>query len=188
LFFDLIERPAWVQRCLAEINQAYFAAFDLMFEKVRDEDGGNAFAAFSVWGPGKTAKVQCDFSVMISAKMFREFVSPHLAAQCEWLDYSLFHLDGTTALQHVEPLLEIEALDAIEWTPQSRLAGGGDPQWYDLYRQIKAGGKSVQAVGVGPDQVVPLIDAVGPEGLYVFTWTDDQASAEKLVKKVEQYR
>ena len=44
---------------------------------------------------------------------------------------------------------------------------GGHPQWYDLYRRIKAGGKSVQAVGVKPEEVVPLLDAVGPEGMYI---------------------
>ena len=110
-----------------------------MFERVRDADGGNVFAAFRIWGPGKTAKLQCDISANISARMFRTFVSPFLAEQCAWLDYSLYHLDGTTALQHVEPLLEIPRLNAIEWTPQAGLAGGGSPEWYDLYRRILRG-------------------------------------------------
>ena len=71
---DLVERPTWVEERLAEINAAFFAAFDLLYAKVRDADGGNAFSAFRIWGPGKTAKVQCDFSCMISPRMFRQFV------------------------------------------------------------------------------------------------------------------
>ena len=188
LLLDLVERPTWVHERLAEINAAFFAAFDLLYAKVRDADGGNAFSAFRIWGPGKTAKVQCDFSCMISPRMFRQFVQPHLAAQCEWLDYSLYHLDGTTALQHVEPLLEIEALDAIEWTPQAGKPGGGSPQWYDLYRRIRAGGKAVQAIGVAPEEVAPLLDAVGPEGMFVITWAKDQDEAERLLEAVERYR
>jgi len=187
LLLDLVDRPAWVHARLAEINEAFFAAFDLLYEKVRGPDGGNAFI-FDIWGPGKTAKVQCDFSCMISAKMFREFVVPYLGAQCDWLDYSLYHLDGTQAMHHLDALCEIDSLDAIEWTPQAGRPGGGSPLWYDFYRAIKKGGKAVQAIGVAPDEVVPLIEAVGPEGLFIMTSAPDEATAERLIEQVEPYR
>jgi hypothetical protein len=190
LLYDLKERPGWVTERLAEINRAYFQVFDLMFERVRDADGGNAFTAFRIWGPGKTAKLQCDFSANISARMFRTFVSPFLAEQCAWLDFSLYHLDGTTALQHVEPLLEISALNAIEWTPQAGRPGGGSPEWYDLYRRILRGGKGVQVVGVALDEVIPLLDAVGPAGMCILLGgtTYDEGQAERLLKTLEPYR
>jgi hypothetical protein len=190
LMFDLIERPEWVSEKLAEINQAYFAAFDLFFQRVKDEDGGNAFAAFCIWGPGRTAKLQCDISATFSAKMFRSFVQPHLAEQVRWLDYSLYHLDGTTCLQHVDALLEIEGLNAIEWTPQAGLAGGGSPTWYDLYRRIKKGGKGVQVIGAEDDEIIPLLDAIGPEGTFILPANHSRslAQAEKLLKAVEPYR
>jgi hypothetical protein len=187
LLLDLVERPGWVKERLLEINEAFFEAFDLMAARVRDEDGGNAFV-FRIWGPGRTAKVQCDFSCMISPKMFREFVQPALRAQCDWLDYSLYHLDGTNAMQHVEPLLEIDSLDAIEWTPQAGRPGGGSPEWFDLYRRIRKGGKSVQAIGVGVDELAPLLDAVGPEGLFVMAWANSEAEAEKMLAIAEKYR
>ena len=125
LMLDLIERPAWVKQRVAEINQAYFAVFDAMFARVRDRWSGNAFCAFRVWGPGKTAKLQCDASAMFSPAMFDEFVVPALSAQCHWLDYSLYHLDGTHAVCHLDHLLAIPDLDAIEWTPQTGIEGGG---------------------------------------------------------------
>jgi hypothetical protein len=188
LLMDLIERPDWVQQKVWEINQAFFDAFDLLYERIKDGQGGNVFHAFGLWGPGKTAKTQCDFSCMISEKMFADFVAPALAEQCEWLDYSMYHLDGTTAMQHLDALLEIDALDAIEWTPQAGIPGGGDRRWYDLYRRIKEGGKSVQAVGVGPEEVVPLLDEVGPEGLYISASAESVEQAEALAEMVDQYR
>ncbi|MEJ5198386.1 MAG: trimethylamine corrinoid protein 2 [Anaerolineae bacterium] len=190
LLYDLKERPEWVKERLAEINAAYFQVFDLMYERVRDAAGGNAFTAFRIWGPGKTAKLQCDFSANISPRMFRTFVSPYLAEQCAWLDYSLYHLDGTTALQHLEPLLEIEELDAIEWTPQAGRPGGGSPEWYGLYKRIRAAGKGVQAVGVALDEVIPLLDAVGPAGMCIVVGdaSFDEAAAERLLKALEPYR
>jgi hypothetical protein len=113
---------------------------------------------------------------------------PPLAAQCDWLDYSLYHLDGTQAMHHLDALLEIESLDAIEWTPQAGLPGGGSPRWYDFYRAIRKGGKGVQAIGVAENEVIPLLDAVGPEGLFISAGAKDEASAEKLLAKVEPYR
>ena len=189
LLYDLVERPSWVHERLAEINQAYFTLFNILFEKVKDDDGGNAFAAFYIWGPGKTAKLQCDFSAMISPHMFQEFVVPYLSTQCKWLDYSLYHLDGTTALHHLDELLKIKNLNAIEWTPQAGHPGGGSREWYDLYKRIKRGGKSIQAIGVKSEELIPLIDAIGPEGLFVVL--DEPAmrlcDAEELLKKIEPY-
>jgi hypothetical protein len=121
---------------------------------------------------------------MISEAMFREFVVPALTKQCEWLDYSMHHLDGTQAMHHLDALLEIEALDAIEWTPQAGIPNGGSPQWYDLYRRIKAAGKSVQAIGVKPNEVEPLISAVGAEGLFIMTRAETESEARALLRRV----
>jgi len=188
LMVDLIERPGWVKQRLDEINRVYFAVFDAYFDIIRDPWCGNAFSAFGIWGPGKTAKVQCDAAAMISPRMFREFVVPPLAEQCEWLDYAMYHLDGTQAIPHLDALLEIEALDAIEWTPQVSVAQGGDPAWYDMYRKILDAGKSVQAISVEPDQVVPLLDAVGPRGMYIMVNAASEDEAHAVVEATDAYR
>ncbi|MGB2824726.1 MAG: hypothetical protein WBF17_27390 [Phycisphaerae bacterium] len=192
LMTDLIERPEWVLDKLREINRAFFASFDLIHDRVRDGDGGNAFI-FNIWGPGRTAKVQCDLCCMLSPAMFRRFVVPALTEQCDWLDFSMFHLDGEDALQHLDALLEIGSLDAIEWTPRMLYTGdaaeaGGSEKWWDLYRRILSAGKGVQAICVRPDQVVPMLDALGPQGMYLSVGAPDEAAAEKLLKDVEQFR
>ena len=189
LLLDLVDRPGWVLDRLEEINRAYFQAFDLFYDRVKDASGGNAFSAFRIWGPGRTAKLQCDISAALSPRMFRRFAQPFLRDQCQWLDYSVYHLDGTNATQHLDLLLEIDALDAIEWTPQAGRPGGGDPAWYDLYRRIRAGGKSVEAIGVRPEEVIPLVDAVGPQGLLILIdGPVDQPAAEHLLRRLEPYR
>jgi hypothetical protein len=188
LMADLLDRPGWVKARIEELNPIYFAVFDAIFARILDEWGGNVFSAFCLWGPGKTAKLQCDASAMFSPAMFNRLVAPSLDEQCHWLDYSLYHLDGTQALCHLERLLALEALDAIEWTPQDGLPGGGDPRWFPLYRRILAAGKSVQAVGVAYDEVIPLLDAVGPRGLFIITEAPDENSARALEERVEGYR
>jgi len=188
LMLDLVERPAFVRQRLAEINQAYFQAFQALYDIVRAPWGGNVFSAFSIWGPGRTAKVQCDVSVMISPDMFAEFAVPFLAGQCAWLDHSMYHLDGTQAIHHLDALLAIDALDAIEWTPQVSVPQGGSPEWYGLYRRILDAGKSVQAVSVRPAEVLPLLDAVGTRGVFLMVNAASEAEARALVEAVDARR
>lgn len=180
----LIEHPEWVEQRISEINQLWFEAYQRIYDLIREEDGSSAFATFYLWAPGKVAKVQCDFSAMISSRMYRRFVAPALTAQCEWLDYSLYHLDGTQAMRHLDTLLEIEALDAIEWTPQAGIETGGDPRWYELYRRILDAGKSVQVVNVEHHEVLPLLDAIGTDGVYILTTFTGQEDAEALLSQI----
>jgi hypothetical protein len=188
LLMDMIERPEWVERKVAEINQVWFAAYQRIYDIIKLPDGSSAFGAFRLWGPGKTAKVQCDACAMFSPAMFRRFVMPGLSEQCRWLDHSMYHLDGSQAMCHLDCLLEIEALDAIEWTPEPGVGRGGDPCWYAMYRKILDAGKSVQAVGVRPDEVVPLLDAIGGKGVYIMTHFSSPSDAEALMAAVEPYR
>ena len=186
---DLVDHPEWMEEKVAEVNAAYFEAFDAFFHVTRDAHGGNSFI-FNVWGPGKTAKVQCDACAMFRPAMFRRFVTPGLTEQCAWLDYSLYHLDGEDCLVNLDELLAIEPLDAIEWTPRRLSVGdsGGHPRHWDLYRRVLAAGKSVQAIGVRPDEVLPLLDACGGKGMFITTSTATEDEARALSERVEAYR
>lgn len=189
LLYDLMDRPEWVENKVAEINAAFCDAFSVFHEIVRDGWGGNCFC-FNVWGPGKTAKVQCDACAMFGPDMFRRFVAPALTEQCEWLDHSLYHLDGEDCLVNLDELLAIPSLDAIEWTPRRLSVGdsGGHPRHWELYRRILAGGKSVQAIGVRYDEVIPLLDACGGKGMYITTSAPSEAEARQLSERVDVYR
>lgn len=188
LMMDMIERPEWVEEKVREINQVFFEAYNRVYDIIKLEDGSFAFGAFRLWGRGKTAKVQCDASAMFSPEMFNRFVVPCLTEQCEWLDNSLYHLDGTQAMCHLDSLLSIEALDGIEWTPQAGIEDGGHPRWFNLYRRILDAGKSLQVVGVKTDEILPLLDAIGGRGVYIMSYFSTTREAEEIISKVEQYR
>ena len=187
LLMDMVERPEWVEQKIWEINEAWFAAYQRIYDLIKLEDGSSTFGAFYLWGPGKVAKVQCDSSAMFSPKMYRRFVVPALTAQCEWLDHSLYHLDGTQAMLHLDALLEIGPLDAIEWTPQAGIETGGNKRWHEMYRRILAAGKSVQVVNVEPNEVLPLLDAIGRQGVYMLIQFKDQREAERILELVGSY-
>ena len=69
----------------------------------------------------------------------------------------------------MDALLEIKELNAIQWTPGVGEPQGGDPRWYDLYKRIIAGGKSIMANWVTLDELEPQrIDLV--QGLEFALW------------------
>ena len=55
-------------------------------------------------------------------------------------------------------------------------------------RRILDAGKSVQIIRVRPDEVAPLLDAVGGAGMYIMTQFDSEREAERLCRQVEAYR
>ena len=137
LLMDMIELPAAVHQRLRQIQEAYVAAFDRMHAIVKTDDAGSmCYGYFMLWGRGRTGLCQCDTAAMFSPQMFGEFVIPYLCEQCAYLDRSMFHVDGSQALIHLPLLLEVQDLDAIEFTPDPKAPAGGDAHWYDLYRRI----------------------------------------------------
>jgi hypothetical protein len=188
LLMDMIERPSWVSEKVWEINEAFFEAYDRIYKIIKMEDGSSSWDAFRIWGPGKTAKVQCDTSAMFSPRMFKKFVVPALTEQCEWLDNSMFHLDGPDCIRHLDLLLDIDPLDAIEWTPGPQVPNGGSLEWYPMYQKILEAGKSVQVIEVGVQEVAPLLDAIGTHGVYIQTYVKNEAELDNLLKVIESYR
>ncbi len=170
------------------MNRIWFDVYERIRQRVADPWGGTTWACFRIWGAGRTAKVQCDSSAGFSPSMFRRFVVPALSEQCRWLDNSLYHLDGLQCIVHVDELLSIPELDAIQWTAGAGRPGGGDPSWYPLYRRIMAGGKGVMATAVLPHEVIPLLDAVGPRGLFIMVEAESEQQARALEEKVDAYR
>ncbi|MDC7233654.1 MAG: hypothetical protein PQJ58_10505 [Spirochaetales bacterium] len=188
LLMDLILNPDWVKEKQSEINQCFFDCYEDYYNELKGEDGSSMNGWFMIWGPGKTSLAQCDFIAMISPEMFEEFEVPWLREHCDHLDNTLFHLDGPDALNKLDCLLEIESLDAIQWTPGPQRPQGGDPCWYDMYKKIKAAGKSVQAPWLKPEEAYPLLDTVGPEGMYIMVDFQTQDEVEQVLKQVEQFR
>jgi hypothetical protein len=188
LLEDMLDRPGFVEERVAQINRIWFDVYDRILSRVADAWGGSSWACFHIWGPGRTAKIQCDVSATISPAMFRRFVSPGLREQCRWLDNSLYHLDGQQCIVHVDELLSIDELDAIQWTAGAGRPSPGDPVWYPLYRRILAGGKGVMAAGVAPKDVIPLLDAVGSRGMYIMTEAATEAEGRELSRRVDAYR
>ncbi|MHB9132286.1 MAG: uroporphyrinogen decarboxylase/cobalamine-independent methonine synthase family protein [Armatimonadota bacterium] len=185
LLFDLVDNPEWVHACQERLVDLYFRYYDRCYDICKGEDGSVSFTAFMVWAPGRMAKLQCDFSAMISPEMYAEFQLPYLRRICQGLDYSVYHWDGPTALPHLDNLLAIPELNAIQWTPGAGANEVWHEEWYPYYKRALDGGKSLLLMGsYNPDGMERLVKTFGPQGLYLYAWgAPSPADAEALLAR-----
>ncbi len=178
----LIDCPAAIHRLLDQLDDLYFEAYDELAEMIRRDDGSVPFMAFNTWGPGRCAKVQCDFSAMISPDMYDEFVKPRIQKQCRRLDCTVYHLDGPDALRHIDSVLAIPELDALQWEPGAGNPHTGDKIWWDrVWKKVYAAGKSAFLHGVPANQVEPFVKEFGQDGTLIITHTETEDQARRLM-------
>lgn len=188
VLLDTVMQPEVLEHQMQQINDIYFRVFDELYDIIREDNGEMAFCYFSSWAPGKMSKLQSDISTMISQDDYRRFVQPFIREQCQRIPYTLYHLDGIGAMHHLDALLEIDELNAIQWTPGVGEPQGGSPKWYDLYRKILAGGKSIMACWVTLDELRPLLDAIGSDGVHIEMDFHTEADVDQALAIVDEYR
>jgi hypothetical protein len=181
LLYDLLDQPDHCHRWISRVNALYAPCYDIFYNRLKDREGGSAFTAFHIWSPGKTAKIQCDFSAMISPEMFGEFYIPYAKKQIESLDYVLYHLDGPACIGHVDQLIALDKLNCIQWVPGDGQAPQQDERWFPLYRKILDGGKGLQ-VRLQADKVVEFVKRFGSRGVYIITGTKTEAQGRELMR------
>lgn len=187
VLLDTVMQPEVLEHQMQQINDIYFRVFDELYDIIREGDE-MAFCYFSSWAPGKMSKLQSDISTMISVDDYRRFVQPFIREQCHKIDYTLYHLDGVGAMHHLDALLEIKELNAIQWTPGVGEPQGGSPKWYDLYKKILAGGKSIMACWVTLDELRPLLDNIGGDGVHLEMDFHNEREVEQAMRIIEEYQ
>ena len=181
LLVDCIENPQGVTRCVNQITDLWLQYYR-DFVNLTDQAGRGNTCWAHLWAPGHYYMLQCDFSYMISPRMFEQFVLPDLAACCEELDYAFYHLDGKGEIPHLKHLLSLDRLRGIQWVP----GDGAPPQeeWLDLLKQIRDAGKLCQLY-VSAEGALKITKALGGKG-FAFTISEqmDKTDAEAYLKEI----
>ena len=116
LAFDMHDNREAVKALLPRISADYFRLYDLFYHKLR-QAGQPISTWLSLVSDGTYYVPSNDFSIMISTEMFEEIFVPGLAEECRFLDRSIYHLDGPGALRHLDTILAIPDLDALQFVP-----------------------------------------------------------------------
>ncbi|MCX7842892.1 MAG: hypothetical protein N2489_07450 [Clostridia bacterium] len=185
LLYDLTDYPDEVKAARDKILEIWFKCLNRLYDITRNTNDGGSLSWLAVWSPGLCHALQCDFAAMISPAMFQEFALPEIEKQCRELPYSIFHLDGPGMVCHLDSLLEIKELNAIQWQPG---AGAPNPvQWPDLLKKIQNKGKSIHT-WASCREALDMLDYLSPEGLYidVYDMLNSPQEADDFIKEAEK--
>lgn len=176
LLLDLYDDPEEVLRLVHEIQEAWFAAYNDFAEVLKPQGCHTDWSGLLSRDPSYI--LQCDFCYMIGNPMFRQFVLPTLLEDTRRLTNTIYHLDGIGELNHLDDVLALEKLHAVQWQ-----FGDGKPtglHWLDVYKRIQDSGKHSWIVGSPQDYLDVLNVLHGtPYGSF---WLD--ASERELAQKL----
>lgn len=186
LCFDMIENVDFVKRKLADSYIEYFEIYNMFYEKL-----SKAGMPSTSWLPlaygGKFYIPSNDFSCMISKETFDDIFLPGLLEECRFYDRSIYHLDGPGALQHLDTLLEIKDLNAIQWVCGSGNEGFG--RWLPVYKKIQKG-KKASEIFLDVKDLDLLFENLRPEGIWIggISGVNNQEDADYVLKRVAKWK
>jgi hypothetical protein len=188
LAIDLLENPDEVKAELRASAKEYFMAYNHFYNKLKAAGPDAPISSWmgSLCGDGRFYIPSNDFSCMISTAMFEEFFLPGIIDECRFYDQSIYHLDGPGALRHLDDLLAIPELNAVQW-----VCGAGNEgfsRWAGVYRRIQKAGKGLTLI-VSIDELQTVFETLKPEGVHFsyVSGVDSEETAQRVIKRIAQW-
>ncbi len=185
LLIDMLSNKEWVNNALNIIQGVWENVQEQIFQIVsKNNDGGSSIGWLNTWAPCKHTQMQCDMSVMISPQMYNEFIKPEIEAQTKWMGRSLYHFDGVEQIKHLDMLLSIESLDAIQW---QCVVGQQSPSHYiDILKRIQNAGKKLVIWNDEPNEIEFLLEHLSSRGLLLAMHLPSEDDAKRMIKTAER--
>jgi hypothetical protein len=183
LCLDLSDAPEKVHEMLDIAGQNFLPVFD-HYDDVLKAHGQLSVTWMNIPSRGKMHIPSCDFTSMISTRAFCEFYLPFLLEEVQHMTHNIFHLDGKGLLRHLDRILAIPEINAIQW-----VQGVGDDlpilQWIPVIKKIQAAGKGV-LVDLQLDELEPLIAQTEPDGLFLCLPAEEKDQPD-IIKRLERW-
>jgi hypothetical protein len=163
LCMDLVDQPEKIEQAVAAIYPGWLQAFQDLY-RVTAASGAELIHWLYLWSARPYVITECDFCYMIGKKAFEHFFLPDIARQAAAAGRAVYHLDGPGCVRHLDALLALPELDAIQFTP-----GVENPSalaWVEMFRKIQAKGKSLLVI-CPAEEVLALAHQLSPEGLAI---------------------
>ena len=180
--FDMMDEPEDVQPIPMKMFEVMKAFYDDLYRITRKNQEGTS-NWMSAWHEGRWYVTSCDFISIISPEQFDEFVLEELKAEAAWLDASIFHLDGPQCIRHLDKIMAVDGIQAIQWVA---LPGQDVPkQWRDLLVHIQEAGKGIHLT-IRPEDITRYAEFLKPEGVMFNTGVATKEDALDLLKLTER--
>jgi hypothetical protein len=121
---------------------------------------------------------------MISPRHFERFVLPEIEECSDFYDNVIYHLDGQEQIRHLDMLLSVKKLDAIQWTP----VAGQPPtsHFIETLKKIQKAGKGLILMP-GHGEIKFLLENLSHKGLMIVApYANNIDEANDLLKYAEK--
>jgi hypothetical protein len=180
----LIQDPDWVKQALDRL-QTDFEQLYLEFHKELSSAGQPGTTWLPLLSDGRYYVITNDFSIMTSTTLYRKLFLDGAIRECQYLDHSVYHLDGPDAVRHLDTILELEQLDGVHFIPS--LSDASFTRWAGVYKRIQDAGKCL-IVNCEMDEIDAISNTLMPEGLLLNVMNVTSIEeANDLLKHVEKW-
>lgn len=185
LMMDMVTDPKFVEEGVRRLLPIYKQTQEELFELTKENNDGSVHSWMHLWAPQRLAQMQCDLSVMISPEMFNRFVMPELEELCDFLDYPVYHFDGQEQIRHLDALLSLKKLRAIQWTHVA-----GQPPVKDfipVLQRVQKAGKNLVLM-LPKQDLIPVLDNLNCRGLQIIVdGAESDNEARDILRLIEKY-
>ena len=183
LLFDVIDCPEYVREFELYLMKQWMDVYEKFYGIIHETAEGST-SWFTLWAPGKFYASENDFSYMISPQMFKEIFLPALEMQTNYLDYSVYHVDGIGAFAHVDAICSLPKLQALQILPG---AGKPSPLYYmDVLKKVQKAGKNLH-ITIPCNEVEMALENLSSRGLFIETQCETVEEAKELLAKAGKW-
>jgi 5-methyltetrahydrofolate--homocysteine methyltransferase len=179
--FDLVDKGDLAIQKENELAEIWRTLFNVVSPALEEGQSGSC-GWLPTWSAGRSLLLEFDFCALISPEMFARFI-PAMERRAELAKNVIYHFDGPGALPHLDTLLSLPWIDAIQAQP-----GAGIPdnlEWIPVYQRVQAAGKALYVGynGVTEDEARVLLRTLKSEGLMLPVRFKDRDRAFKFAEE-----
>ncbi len=176
--FDTIECPELLKKFDRQIFDIYKIVYERLYKEIAKLGNGSSYW-MGLWSDKRHYVVGSDFSCMLSSEAYDDLIVPSVENEIDFLDQSIYHLDGPQALRHLDRILQMEKLNGVQW-----VYGAGQPSpkhWIPTLQKIQAAGKCIDIYGPAED-LPEIMKHIKPEGMLYHCWCNSEDDAKDLLQ------
>ncbi|GAK49176.1 trimethylamine corrinoid protein 2 [Candidatus Moduliflexus flocculans] len=181
---DFYDHPEMVEQLVA-LSMRDFERIYNRFDAMLKEKRQLSVSWLNIPSFGKMHIPSCDFSTMISPKLYQRYGMPILRHEVRLTTHNIFHLDGKGVARHLDEILKVPEIQAIQWVQS---AGTDQPiiPWLPLIKKIQRAGKGV-VVDMKLEELEPFINEMNPKGLFLCLPARAEEEELAILKRLERW-
>jgi hypothetical protein len=188
LVMDCFDCPEKIEKAIKFMDKYWIDLHEKIYQLTLPvNEGGGVLPWMSLWSPGRIDQLACDLSSVLSPDLFKELFVPDIRNLGSWMDHRMYHLDGQTCMRNMlDTLLEIDCIDAIEFTPGVNAPSTLTEEYIPKYKKILESGKRLYLLAA-PNEVEPLCRELHSKGLFLCSFAETRHEADRMIENTYKW-